>query len=427
MRKWEGGRRITEHKLEAFMEKNNCIAVLGTFDSKAEEHVFLKQQIEQRGLQVLTINVGTRSPSPVEVDLDLFDFIIKNDRTASTDRDQIIGAMLKEAKTQIKRLYAAGKICGILSAGGGTGTYICTTIMRELPLGVAKVMVSTVASRNMADIVATKDITMMHSVADLLGVNSISGSILDKAAAAVCGMVQSQWRPAEKKKRIALPFFGFITAGAEATRRALETLGYEVIAFHANGTGGMAMEELAAEGYFDGILDLATHELADALLNGYCRGIGPQRYEPVAGRKIPRLVVPGGLDCAVLEFTRQNVPEQFKDRKIFFYDFRSAIRLNIEETTILADQLVQKLNRDPSQVKVLIPTDGWSEADREGGPLYDPDISNVLTARLKDTLDSRIEVIQVDHHINDSEFAAVAANLMNEMIQTRLDNSFNRY
>jgi len=299
--------------------------------------------------------------------------------------------------------------------------------MRELPLGVAKVMVSTVASRNMADIVATKDITMMHSVADLLGVNSISGSILDKAAAAVCGMVQSQWRPAEKKKRIALPFFGFITAGAEATRRALETLGYEVIAFHANGTGGMAMEELAAEGYFDGILDLATHELADALLNGYCRGIGPQRYEPVAGRKIPRLVVPGGLDCAVLEFTRQNVPEQFKDRKIFFYDFRSAIRLNIEETTILADQLVQKLNRDPSQVKVLIPTDGWSEADREGGPLYDPDISNVLTARLKDTLDSRIEVIQVDHHINDSEFAAVAANLMNEMIQTRLDNSFNRY
>ncbi len=427
MRKWEGGRRITEHKLEAFMEKNNCIAVLGTFDSKAEEHVFLKQQIEQRGLQVLTINVGTRSPSPVEVDLDLFDFIIKNDRTASTDRDQIIGAMLKEAKTQIKRLYADGKICGILSAGGGTGTYICTTIMRELPLGVAKVMVSTVASRNMADIVATKDITMMHSVADLLGVNSISGSILDKAAAAVCGMVQSQWRPAEKKKRIALPFFGFITAGAEATRRALETLGYEVIAFHANGTGGMAMEELAAEGYFDGILDLATHELADALLNGYCRGIGPQRYEPVAGRKIPRLVVPGGLDCAVLEFTRQNVPEQFKDRKIFFYDFRSAIRLNIEETTILADQLVQKLNRDPSQVKVLIPTDGWSEADREGGPLYDPDISNVLTARLKDTLDSRIEVIQVDHHINDSEFAAVAANLMNEMIQTRLDNSFNRY
>jgi uncharacterized protein (UPF0261 family) len=400
------------------MGNNSCIAVMGTFDSKAEEHVFLKEQIEQRGLPVMTINVGTRAPCPVAVDLDLFAHITNEGRAASDSRDQIIGAMLEEAKNRIKRLYAAGKINGILSAGGGTGTYICTTIMRELPLGVAKVMVSTVASRNMADIVATKDITMMHSVADLLGVNSISGSILDKAAAAVCGMVQSQWRPAEKKKRVALPFFGFITAGAEATRRALEALGYEVIAFHANGTGGMAMEELAAEGYFDGILDLATHELADALLNGYCRGIGPQRYEPVAGRKIPRLVVPGGLDCAVLEFTRQTIPDQFKNRKIFFYDFRSAIRLNVEETTILADQLAQRLNRDPTRVKVLIPTGGWSEADRQGSPLYDPDISNVFTTRLKEALNRLIEVIQVDHHINDSGFAAVAADLMDKMIQT---------
>ncbi len=396
-----------------------AIAVLGTFDSKAEEHIFLKEQIEQRGLRALTINVGTRTPSPVPVDIDLFQNVTENTPHIPEGRDNIINAMLQEAKVQINALYKDNKISGIISAGGGTGTHICTTIMRELPLGVPKVMISTVASRNMADIVSTKDITMIHSVVDLLGVNSISGNIIDKAAAAICGMVQSQWRPAETKNRIALPFFGFITAGAEAIRSALEALGYEVVAFHANGTGGMAMEELAAEGYFDGILDLATHELADHLLDGYCGAIGPQRYEPVPGRPIPRLIVPGGLDCAVLEFTRQNVPEQYQDRKIFFYDFRSAIRLNFEETTCIANQLAEKLNRDAANIKIMIPTRGWSEPDREGGPLYDPEMNSIFIRTFKEALNPQIEIQEVDFHINDSDFAALAANLMHEMVQKK--------
>ena len=401
------------------MDNNCCIAVLGTFDSKAEEHHFLKQRIAQRGLPVLTINVGTGAPSPIKVDLDLFDSASANGKSLFEDRDTAINAMLDEAKVLIKLLHQEGKISGIISAGGGTGTHICTTIMRELPLGVPKVMVSTVASRNMADIVSTKDITMMHSVADLLGVNSISGNILDKSAGAICGMVQSQWQPAKLKKRIALPFFGFITPGAEYTRRALEALGYEVIAFHANGIGGMAMEELAAEGYFDGILDLATHELADHLMDGYCGAIGPQRYEPVPGLSIPRLVVPGGLDCAVLEFTRQNVPHQYIDRKIFYYDFRSAIRLNADETTNLAVQLAQKLNQDPANVKFLIPTNGWSEADREGGPLYDPEMNSLFTVGLKRNLNPAIEIHEVDYHINDQAFGLAAADLMDEMIRKK--------
>jgi uncharacterized protein (UPF0261 family) len=404
------------------MKTDGAIAVVGTFDSKAEEHMFLKEQIEQRGLQALTINVGTRTRSPVAVDIDLFQNVTENAPDISEGRDNIIKAMLHGAKVRINKLHRNGKISGIISAGGGTGTHICTTIMRGLPLGVPKVMVSTVASRNMADIVSTKDITMIHSVADLLGINSISGKILDRAAAAICAMSQSQWRPAEIKKRIALPFFGFITAGAEATRSALEALGYEVVAFHANGTGGMAMEELAAEGYFDGILDLATHELADHLLDGYCGAIGPQRYEPVPGRSIPRLVVPGGLDCAVLEFTRQNIPDQYKNRKIFFYDFRSAIRLNIEETTCLADQLAEKLNRDAANVKVLIPIRGWSEADRKGGPLYDPAMNSLFTGRLKEVLDPGIEIQEVDQHINDSAFAGVAASLMDKMVENKMNN-----
>ncbi len=399
------------------MGKKLTVAVVGTFDSKAEEHFFLKDRIEQLGLGVLTMNVGTAGPSPAAVDLDLFKTIIENDSTVRKSRDTAIAAMIETGKAKIKKLYANKEIAGMISAGGGTGTHIGTCIMHELPLGVPKVMVSTVASRNMAQTVGTKDITMIHSVADLLGVNSISGRILDVAAAGIAGMVRSQWHPETSKKRIALPFFGFITAGAEATRQALEERGYEVVAFHANGIGGMAMEELAAEGYFDGILDLATHELADHLLNGYCGDIGPQRFEPVAGQSIPRLVVPGGLDCAVLEFTRANIPPQYQDRQIFFYDFRSAIRLNEDETRTLADQLTQKLNMDAPNVKILVPLQGWSEADRDGGPLYNPSMNLFFTQRVREKLDPRIDVREADHHINDAAFASIAAQMMDQMIQ----------
>jgi uncharacterized protein (UPF0261 family) len=401
------------------MNKKPAIAVVGTFDSKAEEHIFLKDRIEQRGLAALTINVGTRLPSPVDVDLDLYKLVIEGNMAVSVSRDKAIDAMIQDARARIRHLYHTNKISGMISAGGGTGTHIATCIMHELPLGVPKVMVSTVASRNMAKTVGTKDITMIHSVADLLGINSVSGRILDKAATGICGMVQSRWKPQEEKKRIALPFFGFITPGAEATKQALEKLGYEVVAFHANGTGGMAMEELAAEGYFHGILDLATHELADHLLDGYCGDIGPARFEPVAGQSIPRLVVPGGLDCAVLEFTRHNIPEQYKDRKIFFYDFRSAIRLNEDETRTLADQLSEKLNKDASTIKILIPLKGWSEADRDEGPLYDPPMNMFFTQCLREKLDHHIQITEVDHHINDPAFAEIAAQMMHQMIEER--------
>ena len=399
------------------MSAKHRVAVVGTFDSKAEEHLFLKERIELNGLEALTINVGTGGPCPAAVDLDLFKKVIEIDPSLQKSRDRAIGAMIDAARSHVKTLYVEKQIAGIISAGGGTGTHIGSCIMHELPLGVPKVMVSTVASRNMAQTVGTKDITMIHSVADLLGVNSISGRILDIAAAGVCGMVQSSWRPEIAKKRIALPFFGFITAGAEATRQALESLEYEVVPFHANGTGGMAMEELAAEGYFDGILDLATHELADHLLNGYCGDIGPQRFEPVPGPTIPRLIVPGGLDCAVLEFTRNNIPPQYQDRQIFFYDFRSAVRLNKAETKTLADQLTLKLNKDPLNVQVLIPLQGWSEADRDDGPLYNPDMNRFFCLELHKNLDTRISIHESDHHINDPAFAAVAARMMDQMVR----------
>jgi len=258
---------------------------------------------------------------------------------------------------------------------------------------------------------------MIHSVVDLLGVNSISGMILDKAAGAICGMVGSRWDSNSKKKRIALTFFGFVTKGAEEVKRSLERKGYEVIPFHANGTGGMAMEELASEGYFDGILDFAVHELADHLMGGYCGGIGPERLEPPRGQSVPRLVVPGGMDCAVLEFTRDTVPQAHRDRKLFFYDFRSAIRLNEEESERLADRLARKLNLAPAQVAVLIPVRGWSEADHENGPLFDPAVNARFVGKLKEALDHRIPFQEADFHINDPAFARLASEHMDKMVR----------
>jgi uncharacterized protein (UPF0261 family) len=402
------------------VKENAAIAVIGTFDSKGEEHLFLKERIEQRGFSALTINIGTKAPSYFPADIDLYEQIIANKGAeGSLSRDKAVEAVLTRAQALIRELYEKEKIRGIISAGGGTGTYLGTAVMHVLPLGVPKLMISTVASRDMAQTVGTKDITMIHSVVDLLGVNSISGGVLDRAAGAVCGMVQSPWKPREEKKRVALSMFGFITKAAEEIKKSLENMGYDVIAFHANGTGGMALEELAAEGHFHGILDLATHELADDLMDGYCSGIGPERLQPVPGRNIPRLVIPGGLDCAVLEFTRNSIPKRFRNRKIFFYDFRSAIRLNEEETLFLAGQLTEKLNQDPSGVKVLIPTGGWSEADRREGPLYDPVISEKFVKKLRKDLDPAIEIEEVGLHINDPSFAHTASTLMNEMVMTR--------
>jgi uncharacterized protein (UPF0261 family) len=399
------------------MKNKPVVAVVGTFDSKGEEHLFLKECIEKRGLSTLTVNVGTGKPSALPVDIDLFPKVKRALKGNTGNRDKAIETAIAQAQEVLRDRYERGQIAAMISAGGGTGTHLGTSIMRVLPLGVPKVMVSTVASRDMAKTVGTRDITMMHSVVDLLGVNSISGMILERAAGAVCGMVRSRWKSKAKKKRIALTFFGFITKGAEEIKRSLEGMGYEVIPFHANGTGGTAMEELASEGYFDGILDFAIHELADELMGGYCRGMGPQRLEPPQGRIVPRLVVPGGMDCAVLEFTRDSVPPEYKNRKLFFYDFRSAIRLNKKETTFLAGQVAEKLRLDPGRVKVLIPKQGFSEADHPKGPLFDPPMNDVFVQKLKKELNPVVQITEADLHINDPAFARLAAEMMDAMVR----------
>ena len=235
--------------------------------------------------------------------------------------------MTRGAERIVNDLHRQGVVSGILALGGGTGTHIGTGIMRSLPLGLPKVMLSTVASRDMSDLIGTKDITMMHSVMDILGLNPLSRKILANAAAAMAGMVSSPVRIDRQRPIIGLTSFGFITEGAMLVKKMLEDQGYDVAPFHANGTGGMAMEDLISQGLIDGVLDFALHEFADELYNGYCGGIGPGRMEAAGRYGIPLVAVPGGLDCVVLEFdSPETIPERFKDRKVFWYNFRSGVR-----------------------------------------------------------------------------------------------------
>ena len=319
----------------------------------------------------------------------------------------------------VQDLHRNGRFSGIVSVGGGTGTHIGMGIMRSLPLGVPKLMVSTVASRDMSELIGTKDIAVMHSVIDVLGLNAISRRILANAGLAIAGMAKKSRKIQSEKPIIGLTSFGFITEGAMRVKALLEGLGYEVAAFHANGTGGMALEDLVEQGLISGVLDYALHEFADQLYGGYCGGIGPGRLESAGKRGIPQVVVPGGLDCIVLEFASlETMPERVKGRKVFWYDFRSGVRTSVEDVIGLARTIADKLNRAKGPVTTLIPLRGWSEADSATGPLYEPETNQAFITELKSLLNNHVTVIDVDAHINDEVFARAAVSELDRLMRS---------
>ena len=401
---------------------SKAIMVIGTMDTKGDEVRYLREQIEARGHETVVVDVGVLEEPPLQADLTRQEVakaggLSLPEVLASGDRRIAVQTMMDGASKIAEELHQAGKLSGVIGVGGGTGTHICTGVMRALPLGVPKLMVSTVASRDMSQEISTKDITMMHSVIDMLGLNAVSKKILANAAGAIVGMVETDASLTPTRPLVGLTVFGFCTEGAMHVKPLLEARGYEMVAFHANGTGGMAMEDLVDQGVLSGVLDFATHEFADQLYDGYCGGIGPGRLEAAGRRGIPQVVVPGGLDCIVLEFdSPETVPPQFKDRKIFWYDFRSGVRTSKEEMETLAQTIAGKLNKARGPVKVVIPMRGWSEADGQGAPLHEPETNQVFIAALKRLLRPQIEVIEVDAHINQPEFAEAAVATLDEMM-----------
>lgn len=400
------------------------IAIVATLDTKGEEVGFLKQLIQEADCSTTIIDVGTLNPPAVTPDVTRESVALRADSSLEEllkvkDRRLAVETMIRGASRVVVDMHSADRISGIISVGGGTGTHIGAGVMRGLPLGVPKLMVSTVASRDMSQLIGTKDITVMHSVTDILGLNALTRRILANAAAAIVGMAFRSGKIQPDRPIIGLTSFGFITQGAMRVKAMLEQLGYDVAPFHANGTGGMAMEDLVDQGFIEGVLDFALHEFSDALYDGYCGGIGPGRLESAGAKAIPQVVVPGGLDCIVLEFNSEETrPPAVKGRKVFWYDFRSGVRTSEDDLLTMAGTIAEKLNRAKGPVKFVIPLRGWSEADAADGPLYDPAANEVFIARIRSLLRNGIEVIEVDAHINDEAFAEAVVGHLHSLMQT---------
>lgn len=401
------------------------IAIAGTFDSKGRELNFVKEVLEGLGLKTLTIHCGVFEPIfetdvsneevAKEVGGDIHQIASKKDRALATE------VLSKGMEKLIPRLYAEGKFDGIISLGGTGGTSLVTPGMRALPIGVPKVMVSTVASGNVQQYVGTSDIVMMPSIVDVSGLNSISTKIFTNAALAIAGMVSLEHKEIaqEKKPLVAATMFGVTTPCVDAVREFLEEKGYEVLVFHATGTGGRVMERLIEEGYFKGVLDITTTEWCDELVGGLLAA-GPNRLEAAGKHKVPQVVSVGALD--MVNFGPiDTVPEKFKGRKFYKHNPTvTLMRTTVEENKKLGEIIAEKLNKAEGPTVLMLPLKGVSMIDAEGQPFYGPEEDKILFDTLRENIDrSKVELIEMDAHINDKEFALTAAKKLLELMENK--------
>lgn len=401
------------------------IAIAGTFDSKGRELNFVKEVLEGLGLKTLTIHCGVFEPIfetdvsneevAKEVGGDIHQIASKKDRALATE------VLSKGMEKLIPRLYAEGKFDGIISLGGTGGTSLVTPGMRALPIGVPKVMVSTVASGNVQQYVGTSDIVMMPSIVDVSGLNSISTKIFTNAALAIAGMVSLEHKEIaqEKKPLVAATMFGVTTPCVDAAREFLEEKGYEVLVFHATGTGGRVMERLIEEGYFKGVLDITTTEWCDELVGGVLAA-GPNRLEAAGKHKVPQVVSVGALD--MVNFGPiDTVPEKFKGRKFYKHNPTvTLMRTTVEENKKLGEIIAEKLNKAEGPTVLMLPLKGVSMIDAEGQPFYGPEEDKILFDTLRENIDrSKVELIEMDAHINDKEFALTAAKRLLELMENK--------
>jgi uncharacterized protein (UPF0261 family) len=294
--------------------------------------------------------------------------------------------------------------------------------MQEIPLGVPKLCLTTLAGKDLSRLMGSKDITLMPSIVDVAGLNNILKLLIQQSAAAICAMTKVV--PAEDKTTsgsIAISLFGNTNACVEMCSELLKKQGYEVFTFHANGVGGKTMEALIREGCFEGVLDITTTELADDVCGGVCSA-GPDRLNAAAEMGIPQVVVPGCLD--MVNFSQMDtVPEQYKSRELYSWaPIVTLMRTNEEENKILGERLAQKLNRSVVAATILLPLKGLSQIDAEGGIFYRPQINQVLFDTIKKNASENVKVIEVDAHINDKKFAETSVEILLEMLEKSRTN-----
>ncbi len=390
------------------MTKTVCI--VGTMDTKGLEFSFIKTQIESTGTSTYVINTGILGEPQLTPDVSADEVAQAGGSSLQAlrdegDRGNSVAVMAQGAAALVAEKQAAGEIDGIISLGGSAGTTIGTTAMQAVPVGVPKIMVSTLASGDTSPYVQSKDISMMYSVVDIAGINRLSRQILANAAGAIVGMVNAEVPAATvDKPLIAATMFGVTTPCVTKAMEILEAAGYEVLVFHATGTGGQAMEDLVKGGFLAGVLDATTTELADELVGGILSA-GPDRLEAAGESGLPQVVAPGALDMVNFG-PPDTVPEQFNDR--LFYQHNPTVtlmRTTAEETAELGRIMARKLNEAQGPTTVIIPTQGVSAIDKTGQPFDSPEARTAWSENLKAHIGENVTVIEMDAHINDDEFA----------------------
>jgi|SRR5690625_813944 len=399
------------------------VLILGTLDTKGKEFSFIKEIIENTGIETIAMNCGVKGEPFFQAEISNTEVAEKGGSTleklvTDDDRGAAIGVMMNGAAQLTKELYVAGKLAGIISLGGSAGTTIATHAMQALPVGVPKVMVSTVASGNTRPYVGMKDVTMMYSVVDISGINLLSSKILSNAAFAISGMVKGKTPHLEDEKPlIAATMFGLTTPCVTKAREYLEEKGYEVLVFHATGTGGKAMETLIEGGYIKGVLDVTTTEWCDELVGGELSA-GPNRLEAAAKMGIPQVVSTGALDMVNFGGI-ETVPDQFQDRNLYKHNATTTLmRTTREENNQLGKIIADKLNMNEAPSVLFLPLKGVSGIDAPGKPFYGPEENQSLFDALrKNVTNEAVEIIELDNHINDEEFAIAMAHKLIQLIE----------
>ncbi len=397
------------------------IAVLGTLDSKGEEHVFVAGLIAARGHKPLLIDVGTGGPATIQADItreqvaaaagiDLAALL------ARKDRGECVVAMTKAAPALVAKLAAEGRIHGIISLGGGGGTAIGTAAMRALPLGFPKLMVSTLAAGNVAPYLGTKDITMMPSIADVAGLNRLSRVIFTRAAGAICGMVESEPVIDSARPLVVASMFGNTTACVTEAKKVLEAAGYEVLVFAATGAGGRIMESVIESGIVSGVLDLTTTEWADELVGGVLNA-GPERMDAAAKAQVPVVVGPGCLD--MVNFGEQaSIPAKFSGRKFYIHNPQvTLMRTTAAECAELGRIVAEKANAYTAGAVIMLPTKAISVISAEGKPFHDAAADQALFSALRQH--ARVPVREFAEEINSPAFAQACAQQLIELMQAK--------
>lgn len=395
------------------------VALLGTLDTKGGEYEFLRDRLAEHGVDTLLIDAGILGEPRIEPDISKEEVAEAAGESArklaeAGDRGAAVEAMGRGAANIVKRLHEEGRLDAIAGLGGSGGTSLVSHAMKILPVGIPKLIVSTVASGDTRPYVGASDITMMYSVVDIAGINRISARIIANAAGAISGMAKAEVPPlGETKPLVGASMFGVTTPAVEAARGRLEELGYEVLVFHQTGTGGESMENLVTGGFITATLDATTTELCDELVGGAFPAY-PRRLEAAGEKGIPQVVSLGALDMVNFG-PRESVPEKFEGRNLYVHNPTiTLMRTTPEECAELGRRIAKKLNAAKGPTTLFVPLRGISLIATEGQVFHDPEADEALFDAIRANIKSNVELVELDTHINDPEFAIAMAEKLHE-------------